>query len=99
MQITISEPEIKEAILDFVSKQGLTIHSDANVDLKAGRGEHGMTATIDIGEPADVAEAPKKDTVSPIKKKDIKAEDKPEADSKEEKEEAKEPAGNKPLFS
>jgi len=94
MQITISETEIKTAILDYVSSQGLTIHSNAEVDLKAGRGEHGMTATIDIGDSA-------KDTkVTPIKvepqKKKAAVKTEVKADQEEEE---KEPAKNKPLFS
>jgi len=49
MQIQINEPEIITAILDYISSQGFSFNAkQAAVELKAGRGEHGMTATIDM---------------------------------------------------
>ena len=49
MQIQINEPEIITAILDYIGSQGFTFDADkADEELKAGRGEHGMTATIDM---------------------------------------------------
>jgi len=97
MKIELSEEEIKTAIVDYVSSQGISIDSaHAQVELRAGRGENGMTATISIEKPVETAEAPKKEKVTPIKKEPNKAKDEPQAE-KEEKVEA--PAANKPLFS
>ena len=49
MKIEIEQAEIETAIIEYVASQGLPIKAEqAEVDLKAGRGEHGMTATISI---------------------------------------------------
>lgn len=49
MQITLSQDEIEHAIIGYVRRQ-ITIAEDQKieVDLKAGRGENGFTATLDI---------------------------------------------------
>ncbi len=97
MQITISETEIKTAILGYVSSQGLTIHNNAEVDLKAGRGEHGMTATIDIGDsPKDTENTSINDEP---KKESTKKAAKPKAQEAKDDSQEKEPEANKPLFS
>lgn len=99
MQITIAESEIKVAILDYVAKQGLTITANAEVDLKAGRGDNGMSATIDIGD--ILAADPIVQAVpTPAKKTSVKETvDSIEEEKPAEKDEkVKEPADNKPLF-
>ena len=49
MRIEINEDEIVLAIIAYVGAQGIAIDpTHAEVDLKAGRGENGMTATISI---------------------------------------------------
>lgn len=49
MQITLSEEEILTAIDDFVRKQvNIADDQEISIELKAGRGENGYTATLDI---------------------------------------------------
>ena len=51
MKIELVEEEIKAAIIAYVGDQGFSIDAEkADVDLKAGRGEHGMTATISMNQ-------------------------------------------------
>jgi len=51
MKIEIEQAEIETAIIEYVASQGLPIKAEqAEVDLKAGRGENGMTATISINQ-------------------------------------------------
>ena len=100
MKIELSEEEIKVAIVDYVGSQGISIDpTHTEVELRAGRGENGMTATISIEKPSEATEEVKTEKVTPIKKKEAKADPKdtqeePDADADE-----KEPAANKPLFS
>lgn len=63
MQIMLNEDEIKEAISDYVHKQVRVAEgSQMVVELKAGRGENGFTATLDITtESTNVAALPTKD--------------------------------------
>lgn len=61
MKIELSEDEIKSAIIGYVCEQGFSIDAaKAEVDLKAGRGENGATATVSVGKPEvnPVSEAP-----------------------------------------
>ena len=54
MKIEVNEDEIVCAIIEYVGNQGLPIDpAHAEVDLKAGRGENGMTATISVIRPED----------------------------------------------
>lgn len=61
MQITLNETEIMAALETYVRSR-ISINDDQSleIDMKAGRGENGPTATIDIvpanAEPAPVAE-------------------------------------------
>lgn len=49
MQITLNEAEIVDAIQDYVRKQiNISDGRDIEVDLKAGRGDNGFSATLDI---------------------------------------------------
>ena len=55
MKIELDEIEIKAAIINYVGSQGITIDPDkTKVDLKAGRGDNGMTAYVMIGLNGDV---------------------------------------------
>ena len=54
MRIELEEDEIKRAIIEYVSSQGLPIDPEsAEVDLKNARGEFGATATISVTKPVD----------------------------------------------
>ena len=49
MQITLDSSEIKQAIVSFVSDQGIDLtNTDVEVGMTAGRGVNGTTATVDI---------------------------------------------------
>lgn len=49
MQITLNEEEIKDAIVGYVSTQiKIEANQRIDVELKAGRGDSGHTATLDI---------------------------------------------------
>lgn len=49
MQITLNEEEIKDAIVAYVRQQiAITDTQRIEVDLKAGRGDNGYSATLDI---------------------------------------------------
>ncbi len=49
MKIEIDEPEIKDAIIDYVCKKGFNInYAQAIVDIKNARGEFGVSAAISI---------------------------------------------------
>ena len=63
MQITLNQEEIETALIAYVrSTISIADNYEIAVDLKAGRGEHGYAATLDIT-PAKVrAAAPKKTT-------------------------------------
>jgi len=94
MQITLNHNEIIDAIDSFVRKQ-INIRSDQeiDIDLKAGRGDNGFSATLDIrdakkrpaarsmptAEEAPAPLAPKKDKPVIIEEKDEeKTEETPE---------------------
>lgn len=64
MQITLNQQEIETAIVEFVSKQ-ITITGQVEVNLTAGRGANGLSATIDITN-LDT-------TVKPVKRVDVDA--------------------------
>lgn len=69
MRVELEEDEIKRAIIEYVSSQGLPIDPDSTeVDLKNARGEFGATATISVTKPevADMPE-PKKLEAAPGK--------------------------------
>ena len=59
MQITLNQDEILAALESYVRSQ-ITVAEDQTIvfDLKAGRGEHGFSATLDIV-PANVKSKPK----------------------------------------
>lgn len=49
MKITLTQQEIEQAVREFVSK-GMTFNGNTEmvVDFTAGRGDNGLTATIDV---------------------------------------------------
>ena len=49
MQLSLNDSEIRQAVADYVAGQGISV-VDKKVDvvLKAGRGENGYSATVDI---------------------------------------------------
>ena len=54
MQITLNNGEIEEAIVDFIDKQGIALSdTDVTVQLMAGRGVNGYSATVNIEKRAD----------------------------------------------
>lgn len=73
MQITLKQDEIETAIRSYVSGQvNIVEGNDVLIDLKAGRGPEGFTATIDIvpagtkaPAPVEKAKAPKAIPVNP----------------------------------
>lgn len=49
MQITLNQDEIVQALIAYVKSTGFINDGfDIKVDLKAGRGENGYTATLDV---------------------------------------------------
>lgn len=57
MQITIDDKEIKEAIYDFVGKQGITItNKKLSIAMVAGRGPNGYSATVSINDASHTEE-------------------------------------------
>lgn len=53
MQITLNQAEIEQAIKNYVNDQvNIREGHDITIDLKAGRGPEGFTATIDIVAPS-----------------------------------------------
>jgi len=95
MQITLNQDEILVAIQSYVHTQiNISDDQEISVDLKAGRGENGFTATLDIaptGEPKEAAPAPKKlaavaDTPVSTKKLNLKPAPKVEDEAPEEEE-------------
>ena len=68
MQITLNESEIEDAVLAYVHKT-ISIPEDRNVsiDWKAGRGDHGMSATIDITQAEAPVEEPMAEDPAPKK--------------------------------
>lgn len=59
MQITLKQDEIESAIRSYVSGQvNIVEGNDVLIDLKAGRGPEGFTATIDIVPAGTKAAAP-----------------------------------------
>jgi len=49
MNIQLNEKEIKAALIEYVSSQGINLeHKNASVALTAGRKDNGMTAVITI---------------------------------------------------
>lgn len=61
MQITLNETEIFQALEDYVRSQiSINDSQRVEIDLKAGRGENGFSATLDISA-ADSAPAPKQE--------------------------------------
>ena len=64
MQITLNQAEIEQAIKNYVNDQvNIREGHDITIDLKAGRGPEGFTATIDIVAPG-AAKAPEPTTGS-----------------------------------
>jgi len=73
MKIEIDEPEIITAILDYVGSQGFTIDNErAAVELKAGRGENGMTATVSMSQGKVEVSVDKKVAEIPIPPQELK---------------------------
>lgn len=60
LQLTIDNAGILEAISDYVAKQGIDTTGKAlGIDLKAGRGTNGFSATVDIcAKGIDLGETP-----------------------------------------
>lgn len=49
MKMTLNHEEINEAIVDWVAKQGIDLaDKETTVELTAGRGQNGNSASIDI---------------------------------------------------
>lgn len=49
MQIVLNEDEMKTAIRDYITSQGIdTVGKDIEIDLTAGRGANGFSASINI---------------------------------------------------
>lgn len=57
LQVTIDNDGVLEAIGDYVAKQGInTADKDLTVTIKAGRGDNGTTASVEINDlPRDTA--------------------------------------------
>jgi hypothetical protein len=92
MQITLNEEEIKDAIDAYVRNQiSVATSQRVSVDLKAGRGENGFTAILDI-RPNTVAE-----TASPPTKpiSGFRSTTAPVEDAKDPSQEAAKPRGLK----
>lgn len=74
MQITLNQAEIEQAIKNYVNDQvNIREGHDITIDLKAGRGPEGFTATIDIVAPS-AAKAPEPTTGSnkPVQVKPVR---------------------------
>lgn len=110
MKITFVETEIRQAIIDYVEKQGFCLTGkDVEISLGGGRGPAGYTAEAEISQAANVpVQPPKLVTSEPKAKVEIEAEDTPEPaeeaedftknDAEPEEEETSEPAETKSLF-
>lgn len=60
MQITLTQAEIEQAIRNFITEQvNIREGHTLSIDLRAGRGPEGYTATIDILGPAPEGTAPR----------------------------------------
>ena len=60
MQITLNQAEIEKAIQNYVNEQvNIRDGQEVSIDLRAGRGPEGFTATIDIVPAGSKAEAAK----------------------------------------
>lgn len=82
MQIIIDQQDIEQAIKNFIGTQ-VTIREgqEVTIDLKAGRGDNGYSATIEIGAPVNKAPTGpvnRTPVASPAKQKVVVAETKPE---------------------
>lgn len=65
MQITLTQAEIEQAISNFVTEQvNIREGHTLDIELKAGRGPEGYTATIDIVAPTDTV-VPRRPAVKP----------------------------------
>ena len=54
MQLTLNQTEIEQAIKNYVGNLGVALSGkDVNITLVAGRGEKGITVTLDITDKAD----------------------------------------------
>lgn len=71
MNITLNNNEINKALVAYVASLGIKPHGDVAVNLVAGRGANGNTATITLGaegyNPEDTAE----EETSPEKGEDV----------------------------
>lgn len=72
MKITLDQQEIEKAITNYVGNQGIAIaDKHINIELHAGRGPNGLSASIDILEaPPEKEKAPKKQARKLAKKED-----------------------------
>lgn len=79
MQITLNQDEIMNALENYVRSQiNLAENQKIDIDLKAGRGENGFSATLDIV-PADMPAATKAEPgVHVHKPKPVLIKDEPE---------------------
>lgn len=48
MQVSLSQSEVHQALIDFIAKKGIDINGKISIDITAGRKENGVTAAIDI---------------------------------------------------
>lgn len=75
MKIQLNDNEIKTALIEYVSSQGIDISGKAvEVDMVAGRKDNGFSATIDItdaGEPASETTVTEGDTEQPADAKQL----------------------------
>ena len=56
MQVTINQQEIERAIIAYVGNQGITLEgTNVKVNIHAGRGPNGLSASIDITNEGDEA--------------------------------------------
>lgn len=67
LQIIIDQNEIEQAIKDRVGNMiSIREGQEITIDLKAGRGENGFSATIEIGTPSEKASEPAEVAKAPI---------------------------------
>ena len=76
MQITLNQDEIMEALKNYAfTIINVAPGNDINIDLKAGRGENGYTATLDIvpKRSTSISDLISKSTTAPVKEVAVEA--------------------------
>ena len=61
MKIFLNEQELEKAVHDFVDGIGITLPTVTHIELKAGRGGNGHTASVTFGE-----ETPEEEEVNQV---------------------------------